>query len=387
MDWNWNTNTEARIRYLERRDHKVLQTRTGIQFGEPIYLWLLVVPGFLLVLWSLQAVRRRRDVRRFLRHRVVPVRERWAFVGDLLSWLCVLAALTLTVLALARPRAAVAAVHKAGVDLVVLQDGSASMHVRDVKPDRWQRSMVFLRRLAEALRWTDDRIALTLFAHIAAPQVRLTRDPNTLFFFLDHLSQQSPFPLEDDTTWDTNMEAGLHWGLRLIEKDEQLHGRSPNTKAFVLVSDGQDWSGAIDRSLRVARSRDIPVFVVGVGTAAGGYIPEGARGTNGPQAMSRVFSTLDRPSLGGIASTGGGRYFELDRESDRAIAGSIIEAARRRAGLRAVEQDFTELYGQCLLAAAVFICLAVPSSRDRAELWLHAIGAGAALLVLWTALG
>jgi Ca-activated chloride channel family protein len=364
----------------------VVQGRTGIQFGDPIYLWLLLVPGLLLLIWSLQAARRRRDVLWFLRRRVVPVRERWALFGDLLSWLCLLVALTLTVLALARPRAPVTAVNKAGVDLVVLQDGSASMHVRDVKPDRWQRSMVFLRRLAETLRWTDDRIALTLFAHIAAPQVRLTRDPNTLFFFLDHLARESPFPLEDDTTWDTNMEAGLHWGLRLMEKDEELHGRSPNTKAFVLVSDGQAWSGQIERALQTARSRDIPVFVVGVGTAAGGYIPEGSAVPNAPPATSRVFSTLDRPSLGGIASAGGGRYFELDRESDRAIAGTIIEAARRRAGLRAIEQGFTEFYWQCLLAAAFFICLAIPSSRDPVELWLHAIGAGAALLILWTAL-
>ena len=50
----------------------------------------------------------------------------------------------------------------AGVDLVVLQDGSASMHVTDVKPDRWQRSTKFLRVVAESLQWTNDRIALAL---------------------------------------------------------------------------------------------------------------------------------------------------------------------------------------------------------------------------------
>jgi Ca-activated chloride channel family protein len=364
----------------------VPQGRPALEFGEPIYLWLLVVPAVLLVLWGFQAARRRRDVRGYLRHRVVPVRERLAPFGDLLFWLFLLLALTLTVLALARPRAPVTALHTAGLDLVVLQDGSASMRVRDVGPDRWGRSIVFLRRLAEALRWTDDRIALTLFAHIAAPQVRLTRDPNTLFFFLDHLAHTSPFPLEDDSTWDTNMEAGLYWGLRLIDKDEQLNGRSSNTRVFVLVSDGQAWSGEIQRSLQLARSRDIPVFVVGVGTLAGGYIPERSEVANQPRVMSGVFSTLDRTSLGGIASAGRGRYFELDRENDRVIAGTIIEAARRRGG-RAVQRGFTELYGQFLLAAAFFVCLAVPCSRDHVELWLHALGAGAALAMLWAALG
>src|ERR671937_3155440 len=136
---------------------------------------------------------------------------------------------------------------KAGVDLIVLQDGSASMHVTDVAPDRWQRSVRFLRVLAESLRWKDDRIALALFAHIAAPQVRLTRDPNTFFFFLDHLDRESPFPLKDDTTWDTNIELGIAWGLRLIERDQELYGKSPNAKAFVLVSAGQAWSGEVAR--------------------------------------------------------------------------------------------------------------------------------------------
>jgi hypothetical protein len=49
---------------------------------------------------------------------------------------------------------------------------------------------------------------MALFAHIAAPQVRLTKDPNTFFFFVDHLDATSPFRIEDETTWDTNLEQG-----------------------------------------------------------------------------------------------------------------------------------------------------------------------------------
>src|SRR4030095_9452340 len=161
--------------------------------------------------------------------------------------------------------------------------GSASMRTRDVAGDRWQRSMKFLRTLGEALAGEggriaggllahlaarageDDRIAMALSAHTAAPQVRLTKDPNTFFFFLDHLNNESPFRIEDDTTWDTNIELGIAWGLRLIEKDEEIYGKNPNAKAFVLVTDGQSWSGEVARSLQASRAKDIPVFVVGVG--------------------------------------------------------------------------------------------------------------------------
>ncbi|NJK44974.1 MAG: hypothetical protein HC933_12415, partial [Pleurocapsa sp. SU_196_0] len=61
------------------------------------------------------------------------------------------------------------------------------MRVQDVPGNRYQRSMQFLRLLGDALSWKTDRVALALFAHIATPQIRLTTDPNTLFFFLDHL--------------------------------------------------------------------------------------------------------------------------------------------------------------------------------------------------------
>ena len=61
-------------------------------------------------------------------------------------------------------------------------------------------------------------IALALFAHVAAPQIRLTKDPNTYFFFLDHLDQAPPFRIDDATTWDTNLELGVYWGIRLVER-------------------------------------------------------------------------------------------------------------------------------------------------------------------------
>ena len=60
-----------------------------------------------------------------------------------------------------------------------------------------------------------------------------------MFFFLDHLHDRPPFRLEEDTTWDTNLEQGIAWGLRLLDKDREIHGPSPNGKLFVMLSDGE----------------------------------------------------------------------------------------------------------------------------------------------------
>jgi Ca-activated chloride channel family protein len=357
-----------------------------IRFGAPEFLPLLAIPGALLLVWLWQVWRRRADVAALRKRRTLPVRERLPFVGELLFWLCLLLATGLTMAAVARPQSVTSIIRTAGVDLVVLQDGSASMSVTDGGGGpaggitRWQRSMRFLRMLGEALRWQDDRLALALFAHIATPQVRLTKDPNTYFFFLDHLEQRPPFRLEDDTSWDTNIERGIYWGLRLFEKDEELQGKSANARAFVLVSDGQAWSGEVAKSMALAQEQGIPLHVVGVGTTAGGIIPDPKRDpTQGP-----VRSVLDRVSLSTMATAGGGRYFELGRESDREIASTIIDLTRRRAGGQGMQETFDERYREFLLAAAGLAGLGVLFLRDQAALGLQLTAAVGVLLFVTT---
>ena len=349
-----------------------------ILFGSPQYLPLLAIPGLLLLLWLRQLWLRRRDVAALRRNRLLPVRQRMPLVGELLFWLCLTGALALTLLALARPQTTEAIIRTAGVDFIVLQDGSASMHVKDVDGrtgNRWTRSARFLRVLGESMRWEDDRMSMALFASIAAPQVRLTKDPNTYFFFLDHLEDGPPFRLEDDSTWDTNIERGLYWGLRLLEKDEELQGKSANAKAFILISDGQAWSGEVAKSLALIQERGIPLHVVGVGTTAGGTIPDPKR----DPAQPPIRSVLDRNSLSTIATAGGGRYFELDREPDRDIANAIIDLTRRRADGQGVQQGMDDRYREFLMLAAGLLVLGVLFLRERGALALTLASAGGLL--------
>ena len=188
-------------------------------------------------------------------------------------------AASLCIVALARPQARVVIVRKSGADIVILQDGSASMYVKDVKPDRWRRSVQFLRVFADALSWKGDRVALALFAHTVAPQVRLTKDPNSFFFFLDHLGEHSPFRLEDNPTWDTNIEEGHRLGRAArregrgaVRQEQEPQGlRRHHRRPGVVGGRGDRPS---DRA-----PEGIPVNVVGVGTIGGGMIPEAPRPT------------------------------------------------------------------------------------------------------------
>jgi hypothetical protein len=371
-------------------------------FGAPHFLWLLAVPALVMLGWCWRFARRFTELRRLRARRSLPVKERFAIGGDLWPWFLLTLALAALILAAARPRGVTTQISRAGLDIVVLQDGSASMHVEDAgsafapalpgelrrdiaapgsPATRWQRSMTFLRLLGDSLSWNDDRMALTVFAHIATPQIRLTSDPNTVFFFLDHLHDRPPFRLQDDTTWDTNLEQGIAWGLRLLEKDHELHGPSPNGKLFILLSDGESWSGEVARSIERASREHVPLYVIGVGTLGGGALPESTN-AEGAVEPSPGRSRLDRASLQRIAAAGGGQYFELDRDPDRDIANAIIDAGRRQAPTTVEDGSVEELYWRFLAAAVVLAALASLCFRERAELWIQLTATAATAVVV-----
>jgi Ca-activated chloride channel family protein len=352
----------------------------SLRFGQPLFLWLLVAPAALFVLWCWRVARHRLDASRYRALRLVPVREKFNTTGELSFWLALIAALAFTILALARPQGITSIVKSSGADIVLLMDGSASMRVRDVGSDRWQRAMVWVRTLTETLSWNGDRMALATFADIAVPQIRLTRDPNTILFFLDHLDKEPTFRLENDTSWDTNVEDAIYWGLKLVETDQDMYGPSKNAKTFVIVSDGQVWSGNVQRALSQATHRGIMVDVIGVGTSNGGLIPLPRNEDNKVlTGFEPIRSVLDRTSLREIARAGGGEYYELDSISDAQIAARIIHNAARRSGNDRVDESFDELYWYLLAAAAGCLALGLLFVKPRAQLGL---GVAASLLLL-----
>lgn len=350
-------------------------------YAVPGALWLLAMPAALALLWTWTAVRRWREARALRAARSAPWRERHGRLGALPAWLCLVAAAACLLGAVARPRGTATALGRAGVDVVVLADASASMHVSDVAGGRWARAMTFLRRFGDALSWDDDRMALAAFAHIATPQIRLTRDPNTVFFFLDHLGARPPFRLEDDTTWNTDLEQAVAWGLRILDKDAELHGPSPNAQVFVMLSDGEAWSGQVAKSIDRARDARVPIFVVGVGTLAGDWLPAvevAPTEEPAPHAISR----LNRTSLMRIAESAGGQYFELDRDPDRDIANAIVDAGRRLAPPKPAEPTVVEFYPRLLAAAIGLAGLGLVFMRGGTEVWLQAALTALALAVV-----
>jgi len=346
----------------------------NLNFLEPVYFKLLIIQAILFILLFWRFCLRRADVGRCLKERTVPLKEKYLFAGKLVFWSYLLLALSFSIVALTRPRSLISVSGHTSVDLVLVMDGSASMRVRDIKPDRWQRSMILIRNLIESLSWKGDRLALAMFASKAYPYIRLTSDPNVALFFVDHLKKESPLKLDDPKTWDTDIEEGIYWGFKILAKDYELYGASKNPQAFVLISDGQAWSGNMEMIFKIIK-RVAPVYVIGVGTTVGGLIPEDnkPKTQNIPVGFDEegnttyetrpvkeeppVHASIDRSSLKKIANTTGGEYFELGTVPDQEIINRIINSVKNRKAIPEKEESYEELYWWLMLGAAICISI------------------------------
>ena len=128
---------------------------------------------------------------------------------------------------------------------------------------------------------------------------------------------------------------------------------------------------------------NIPLFVVGVGTLAGGRMPAfiGADGLEVRDPETPTTSRLDRAALQKLAASAGGQYFELDRDADRRIANTIIDTGQRLAPSLGMAEDAGELFWVFLGIAAAFIIVGCVFVRAGPELWMQL--AGGALVLLW----
>ena len=207
-------------------------------FGQPEWLWLLAFPALLarpLGLALLSAAGRHPPARRA--PRTMPVPSASASSADLPFWLCLTGRDRV-------PRRGARRV-RTGRQRSCARAASTSSSCSTDPPRCASRMSPAIAGSARAvpsaarrsMGWKNDRIALALFARIAAPQVRLTTDPEHLLLLPRQPREGAAVPARAKRPrWDTNLEHGIHWGLRMIEKDEELHGRSSERAAVRMPS-------------------------------------------------------------------------------------------------------------------------------------------------------
>jgi len=217
-------------------------------------------------------------------------------------------------------------VQRRGLDLVVCVDTSRSMLVRDLDPDRLTRTKREVSALLDRL--VGDRVALVAFSGDVRNVAPLTRDRETLRWFLNSLDPR------DNLVGGTDIGAALEHALEIFD------GRTGAHEAIVVLTDGEDLSGNGLEMAEEARARGIRVYMVGMGTSDGGKIPDARGGwVRGPDG-EEVVSVLDGGTLQAIAQVTGGAYLSasnaalpLEELYDKRISqleGRFIEDGKER---------------------------------------------------------
>ena len=279
-----------------------------MSFLYPNILWLLLLIPALLVLVVLAWRSTGQGWRRLIssQHRELVVqRPLWRTA---LPATLALLALVCIIIALARPINGYreGGATATGRNLLIALDISRSMETEDVKPSRLAEARAAAFELIDAL--PGDKIGLIVFSGEADLVVPLTYDHTALRDALEQVNR----------TWAG--VGGTNFGLVLRKAMQDFKRSTPegSTNALVILSDGEDTVNSSIEIAGEARESKLLVITVGIGTAAGGPIPD-VRGENGLYQDANgkhVISKLNTESLSQFAKATGGDFFVMNSNAD-----------------------------------------------------------------------
>ena len=332
-----------------------------MEFARQEYLWLLLVIPFVILFWGIGLWHRGRMRSRFGNIANLQSISRISWSGK--EWfrgLLFAAALVLMAVGLAYPRAIVRELRAVPTptDLVFLLDTSPSMYARDMDPSRLGRAERIIQRFI-AVKEPQDRYGLIVFNWTSVVLSYMTSDPENVLLYFDYLNQQNtPQP-------GTNVGSVLANAAKLVATEQQADpaGMRKRRVVFLLLTDGDDTAGQIEKPLADVVAAGIKVYCIGLGTANGAYVPmEMAGGLNGQvvnylyrTSGARMVSRAEMKTMREISERTGGRFYraESDKQVD-AAADEILFTGRPVSGFEAsaVRKD---LYIYFL--AVAFACL------------------------------
>jgi Ca-activated chloride channel homolog len=234
-----------------------------------------------------------------------------------------LAGLTVSIVALARPAADVTLPSDQGT-IILAMDISGSMRARDIKPSRIQASETAARAFIKE-QPPGVRIGIVAFAGTATLVQPPTRNRDALFAAIGRLQLQRATAVGNGILASlaaifehSNLDLGPIDANRALPLDPNAPPPAPlpapvepgslASAAIILLTDGQTNTGADPiEAARRAADLGVRIFTVGLGTTAGQIVGFGGWSMR---------AQLDEASLKTIADITRGKYYKADNDSN-----------------------------------------------------------------------
>jgi Ca-activated chloride channel homolog len=188
-------------------------------------------------------------------------------------------------------------IKRKGIDLVFALDVSNSMLAQDITPNRLERAKQAISRLMDTFE--NDRVGLVVFAGKAYVQMPMTTDYSAAKLFLANINP-GMIPTQGTAIGDA------------IETSVSCFSKTKQSKAIILITDGENFEDDATEAAQSAASSGIRVYTIGMGLPDGAPIPiynSGVQiGFKKDRQGNTIISRLNDELLKEIASAGKGIY-------------------------------------------------------------------------------
>lgn len=252
-------------------------------------------------------------------------------------------------------------------EVLIALDLSASMMADDVKPTRLARAKLLIGNLLDELQ--GERVGLALFAGSSFLQVPLSSDYEVMRDILPGLDP-SYLP-----------QAGTDFTGMLRVANGAFGDGAAADRFLIILSDGEahdtEWRSGVED----LKKKGVKVLALGIGTAAGGLIPDGQGGVIKDGRGAAVLSRLDPTTLEELADGSGGAYREATNWVDLAglIRDTVDEGKKgdfsKTKEARQAER-FQWFLGPGILLLALSFALEIPAlpARRRVAMGANIMG-------------
>lgn len=280
------------------------------RFANPTLLYLLVLIPVFVLAYILLRRNRIKNIRKFgdpaLLKALMPD---VSFTRPHVKFSLLMLALALIIFMLARPQFGTRneEYKRSGIEAIIAVDVSNSMLCEDVTPSRLQKAKMIVSKLIDQL--DEDRVGLIAFAGNAITLLPLTQDGVSAKMFLEQLNTQTV------SLQGTDMSQAIQRAIAGFSSSESKNvGR-----ALIFITDAEDNEPGAEEMARQARDMGIRIFVLSVGTAAGGPMPLGNGHFKTDKSGNTVMTHLNEEAGKSLAQAGNGIYLHVD-QTDRAQA-------------------------------------------------------------------
>lgn len=330
-------------------------------FAQP-FAFLLVLPALALA-WQIYS-RRRRAALLYSATRRLPDGITWRIRLATSLPALMLAGLLLMIVALARPRTVLSSMRQTA-DVIAIQmviDISGSMEALDLSDFSGNRIVKERNRLdAVKTHFTDfiqrrpsDLIGLITFGGYATSLVPLTLDHDALLHVLDGV--YIPGSAEDPHRNNLIHEEGMTAiGDGLATALARLRDVSVASRIVVLLSDGENNTGAVEPLAAAQAARDLGIKVYTIGIGRDGPSPFKVRDMFGRESIRMLDEHLDEALLREIATITGGEYFNVQNPKGFSQTMETIDQLERTEIEQSLYQHYDEWFGRFLLPGLLLI--------------------------------